>query len=138
VLEPASWVGGELPILDYIDIGDKLRNGTWLVLFYHYDCPECDYAISICEQVARDLTGDTDFLKIALVEIPPYGPYAGSDSSPCIVGQLVDTKDWFVATPTTILLSGGQTQMVWEEKIPNLDLILRSMTSTTNHIGKRT
>jgi len=41
VLEPQTWVGKELPILDYMDIGDKLSNGNWLVLFYHHDCPDC-------------------------------------------------------------------------------------------------
>ena len=41
VLEPKTWVGKELPILEYIDIAESLKKGTWLVLLYHYDCPDC-------------------------------------------------------------------------------------------------
>ena len=48
VLEPETWIGKELPILEYIDIADQLKKGTWLILFYHHDCPDCrkEYPLS--------------------------------------------------------------------------------------------
>jgi hypothetical protein len=49
VLEPANWIDKELPILDYIDIGGPLMKGTWLVLLYHHDCPDCARAVPMYE-----------------------------------------------------------------------------------------
>ena len=54
VLEPETWVGKELPILEHIDIAESLKKGTWLVLLYHYDCPDCAWAVPMYEQMARD------------------------------------------------------------------------------------
>ena len=48
VLEPEMWIGKRFPLLDYIDIGGKLKDGNWLVLLYHYDCPKCREAIRGC------------------------------------------------------------------------------------------
>jgi len=58
VLEPGEWVGKKLPILEQIDIGERLRAGNWLVLLYHYDCPGCAEAIPMYEQMARNLAGN--------------------------------------------------------------------------------
>ena len=55
VLEPETWVGQELPILDYIDVRNQLRVGNWLVALYHHDCPDCARAIPMYEQMAGDL-----------------------------------------------------------------------------------
>lgn len=52
VLEPETWVGKELPILDNIDIGERLKKGAWLILFYHHDCPDCARAIPTCASFA--------------------------------------------------------------------------------------
>lgn len=32
---------------------ETLQKGTWLVLLYHYDCPDCGWAIPKYEQMAR-------------------------------------------------------------------------------------
>ena len=65
VLEPETWVGEKLPILEYIDIGKSLKKGNWVVLFYHHDCPDCARAIARYQQMARDLAGNEDFLRMA-------------------------------------------------------------------------
>jgi len=127
VLEPETWVGQRLPILEYIDIGQKLEKGTWLVLFYHYDCPDCAEAIPKYEQMACDLAGNEDFLQIALIEVPPYGPAALSENLPCSVGRLPDTKEWFVTTPAIALLTDGQVKQAWEKKAPAFDAIINSL-----------
>ncbi len=73
ILEPSEWVGRELPILEHIDIGDQLKEGNWLVVLYHYDCPSCAEVILKIEQMAREFEGNEDFMRFALIEIPPYG-----------------------------------------------------------------
>jgi hypothetical protein len=124
VLEPKTWIGKELPIVKYIDIGDQLRTGTWLVLFYHHDCPDCQTAIPQYHQMARDMEGSEDILRIAFVEVPPYGAGPAKPQVSWVVGRLADVKEWFVTTPATILLSEGKVRSVWETMTPELTTIL--------------
>jgi hypothetical protein len=71
VLEPETWVGQKLPLLEHIDIGEKLSKGNWLILLYHHDCPDCIKAIAKYEQMARNLAGNGGFGRQALIELPP-------------------------------------------------------------------
>jgi len=112
VLEPETWVGQELPILAHIDIGDQLKEGNWLVMLYHYDCPDCAKAIPEYEQMARDMEGNEDFLRIALVEVPPYGQSSVGEDSPCVLGKLDKSKEWFVTTPVSVFSSHGSVKVV--------------------------
>ncbi len=126
VLEPETWVGKELPILEHIDIADKIKKGNWLVLFYHHDCPNCQAAISQYEQMARDLEGNEDFLQIAFVEVPPYAKEKVNENSPCSVGKLPDTKEWFVTTPAVVLLEQSIVKRAWEGQVPAFENIIES------------
>jgi thiol-disulfide isomerase/thioredoxin len=136
VLEPKTWIGKELPILEHIDIGAKLKTGTWLLLLYHYDCPDCQRAIPQYEQMARDLAGNEGFLRIALIEIPPYGPGPVSEPSPCLRGRLAEAKDWFVTTPAVTLMTDARVKAAWEAEAPDCDSILAHIAETTQEIAK--
>lgn len=127
VLEPETWVGKKLPILDFLDVGKQLEKGNWVVLFYHYDCPDCVTAIAKYEQMAKDLAGNEDFLGIALIEVPPYDNRLLSNHSLCTLGQLSNTKEWFISTPVVALLAEGQVAMVFEDRIPDIDTILQKI-----------
>jgi thiol-disulfide isomerase/thioredoxin len=126
VLEPTEWIGKELPILDYIDIDEDLTKGNWLILLYHYDCPDCQEAIVKLEQMARDLQGNEDFLQIALIEMPPYGNVSISENTPCRLGKLPETKEWFGATPIVILLQKNRVKQAWEGESPGIDTLFNS------------
>jgi len=131
VLEPSEWVGKELPILEHIDIAETLKKGTWLVMLYHYDCPDCETAIPKYEQMASVLQGNGDFLRIALIAVPPYGRYPGhkgpvGENSPCTLGRLLETKEWFVTTPAVALLTDSLVTAAWEEKAPDFETILQN------------
>ena len=128
VLEPETWVGKELPILEYIDIAEQLRQGAWLVLFYHHDCPDCAVAIPQYEQMARDLAGNEEFLRIAFMAVPPYGQGPVSENSPCTLGKLAAVKEWFVTTPAVALLTDGRVKAAWEAEAPDFEAILTQMT----------
>lgn len=127
VLEPETWVGKELQILDHIDIGKQLRKGNWLILLYHHDCPDCAVAIPKYERMGRDFAGNEDFLQIALIEVPPYAQGQVNVNSHCVPGRLANTKEWFVTTPAVALLTDGQVISAWEEKTPDLDTIFKFM-----------
>ena len=124
VLEPETWVGRKLPILEHIDIGKQLETGNWLVLLFHYDCPDCAAAIPKYERIARDFAGNEDFLRIALIEVSPYSQGQVSRNSPCVPGRLADVKEWFITTPSVALLVDGKVRRAWEGQFPDNDLIL--------------
>jgi thiol-disulfide isomerase/thioredoxin len=136
VLEPETWVGRELPILQYIDIAEKLGRGRWLAVLYHHDCPDCQRVIPEYEQMAEELVGNEDFLKVAFVEIPPYGKRRVGPSPSYAWGQLADVKEWFVTTPCVLLLVDSRVGQVWQEEVPDLASVLESMPLGGNSGGR--
>jgi thiol-disulfide isomerase/thioredoxin len=134
VLEPETWVGKELPILEHVDIADTLRMGTWLILLYHYDCPDCARAIPMYEQMARDLAGNEDLLRVALIAVPPYGRGPVSEKCPCTLGRLDATKEWFVSTPVVALLIDGRLTSVWQAKAPDPDAVLTAIVAHKRNV----
>jgi thiol-disulfide isomerase/thioredoxin len=131
VLNPEAWRGKRFPLLRYIDIGNQLAAGTWLVVLYHHDCPDCREAIPKYEQMAQDIAGQPDILRIALIEMPPYADTVHSPVSrdtPCTLGQLNGAKEWFVTTPAAALLSNGSVKRAWEKTPPtDLGIIFEQM-----------
>ena len=126
-----------LPILEHIDIAEKLSKGNWLILLYHHDCPDCIKAIAEYERVARDLGGNEDRLQIALIEVPPYGRAPIGQNTPCTLARLSDRKEWFVTTPSVILLADGTTKSAWEGRAPDFEAISDSI-STIQQITAKT
>jgi len=128
VLEPSKWIGKELPILGHIDIANQLKNGNWLAVLYHHDCPDCQKAINQLERLTANFSSNEAFLRIALIEVPPY-KVINNDSinknSPCIIGKLDFTKKWFVTTPVIVLLSNHSVVKVWQENVPIFEELLK-------------
>jgi hypothetical protein len=108
VLEPEKWIGKRFPLLDYIDIGDKLREGEWLVLLYHPDCPDCQRAI---KELSHETPVGAKQMRVALIEVPPYDntkSYVGLLGVGFVLARLSNEREWFVTTPTTLQLNGGE------------------------------
>lgn len=115
VLEPESWVGKPLPLLKHIDIGEELAVGDWLVVLYRHDCSRCEAAIPEYSRTARQLAEGSGGVRLALVELPPYGDTANRftlEVSPCAAGQLTRKKEWFVEVPVEIALRDGRVSCV--------------------------
>ena len=113
VLEPETWVGKPLPVLEHIDIADKIKTGNWLLLLYHHDCPDCQKAIVEYQQMTRDLKGNEGLLQIALIEVPPYGHAPINGNTNCTLGKLDNSKEWFVTTPIIIVLHESKVKRAW-------------------------
>jgi len=108
VLEPEKWVGKRFPLLDYIDIGDKLKEGKWLVMLYHHNCPNCREAI----HGLRLLAEQAGVHSVAMIEMPPYlkSPSGfGSREVTLLHGRLSDRHKWFAETPFVLTLQDGNT-----------------------------
>ncbi len=130
LLEPETWIGKELPILEHIDIADQLKKGNWLVMLYHHDCPACTEAIPQIEQMAQELEGNEDFLRFALVEVPPYGIKETSCHVNIKTGRLDTSKEWFVTTPVFALIYDSHVKQSWIEKAPPLQGLMHGFEQT--------
>jgi len=84
------------------------------------------------EQMARNLAGNGDCLRIAFIEVPPYGQGPVSQNSPCTLGQLAKTKEWFVTTPAVAMLKNAQVLQSWEAKPPDFETVLRKLSENSD------
>jgi uncharacterized membrane protein YphA (DoxX/SURF4 family) len=108
VLEPEKWSGKRFPLFDYIDIGDKLKEGEWLVLLYHHDCPKCQDVISDLVSGKFWEKGRVVQNQIALIEMPPFGDSnVVSQNTQFTSGRLNTANDWFAETPVLLFLNKG-------------------------------
>lgn len=128
VLEPGTWIGKELPILKHISIADKLKTGTWLILFYHHDCPDCREAIGRYSKLARQLVGREDSLRIAFIEMGPYEAGPVNERSACTLGKLDESKRWLLTTPATVMVDQSEVKSAWEGEAPSLEALMWGIT----------
>jgi hypothetical protein len=104
LLEPDTWSGKPFWLADHIDIGDRLKQGEWLVVLYHHDCSVCARAIRDLEQRARG--GQRG--QVALIEVPPLQAQPDLPRAGFVYGRLdSDGPQWFVTTPVMIHLTEG-------------------------------
>jgi hypothetical protein len=115
VAEPKTWIDKELPLVPNIDIGQELLQGDWIVLLYHYDCPTCQDAMAQYQRNGGHL--DPSAPRIAFVEVPPCDPSVSPHESACRRGRLDNSRDWFVETPTHLLLLSGVVRIVSRKMI---------------------
>jgi hypothetical protein len=115
VLEPQEWIGKPFPLVSHIDLGERLRTGSWRVVLYHHDCPKCQEVIAKWQ--AADQSGEIgpDSPTIALVDMPPYGPpqsHPASSDSRLVYCGLSDKREWFVTAPVEIEVHDGTVTAV--------------------------
>ena len=108
VLEPEKWVGKRFPLLGYIDIGDTLQEGNWIVVLYHRDCPKCREVIKNLRQIIRE----SGVHNAVLIEMTPYGNPTKTDLVECqvVCGRLSDTFQWFAKAPIILTLQSGRSR----------------------------
>jgi len=130
VVDTKQWVNQNLwPMLEYIDKKAQLQTGLWVVLMYHYDCPDCAQAIPKYEEMYKSLKGNENAINFAFIEMPPYGnekQQLVSPDSEIVRGRLSEAKKWYAQTPVVVVLDNGQALKAWEGKAPSLDEILEA------------
>jgi len=124
VLEPEKWVGKPFPLIKYIDIGEKLKTGRWVVVLYHYDCSTCKEVIEKFRHIIQLTPAQSRSVALALIEVPPCD--AGNVPGNYAYGQLSHTISWFIQTPLTLLLDGGivQKEVAGDQKLDKVREIL--------------
>jgi hypothetical protein len=133
-LEPETWVGRKLPILQYVDVGGQLKSATWLILFYHQDCPDCRKVILQHERLARDWAGNERLPHIALVEVPSYGSDPLKSSVSCTIGYLTDAQEPFVRTLTAVSTYNRTVAAAWEDRAPGFDTVLTRIAKSNKKV----
>lgn len=119
-VEPAGWLGQELPILAAIDQSDRLQHGRWEILFYRHSCPACRRHLS------EMLDGDPPprHTRRMLVEIPPFDSSSPRDrvrQASWRYARLDETRTWFFRTPTTVRMEDGVVVQVNDERLSEAD-----------------
>ena len=116
VLEPETWVGKELPILEYIDIAEMLKKGTWLVLLYHYDCPDCKSTLDLLFATLLRLPASQKYFvkKFIAVSLPPHGVITFGSSCIFKHTELNISKKVIVESPLVILSNEGIVVRCWK------------------------
>jgi methylamine utilization protein MauE len=110
IIEPRTWVGRRLPLLERIDIGERLLRGDWILVFYHRGCGRCRETIPEYDRLARTFRDRSSSTQFALVEVPPHeDPAQGliPPDSPCLRGRLDAPRNWLVPTPSAMTVRDG-------------------------------
>ncbi len=116
-------------MLNHVDIADQLLTDVRIVMFYHYDCPDCAVAIPLYNQYSSDLAAD-EHIQFAFIKGPPYGP---DDQDPvpgdttALVGKLDESRDWIFESPLIFLLNDGELVQWWLVEYPDFDQLLQAI-----------
>lgn len=131
--KPAEPNEADLPdwqlMLKHTDIVEQLTNDVRIILFYHYDCPDCAVAIPLYSQYSGQYAADEQ-IQFAFVKGPPYGADEEDplpDDTTAIVGKLDLSRDWIFESPLTILLIDGQLKGVWQVEFPDMQQLLETI-----------
>ena len=106
LLEPEKWVGKEFPLFFLFDkeVTQKLRVGSWTVIFYHTDCPKCMGLIDNFMAVNPQ--------KLLCVELPPYKEKSNSHHFPNAKINIKSVEYHFEKTPRIVEIGDGKCIMV--------------------------
>jgi thiol-disulfide isomerase/thioredoxin len=122
VVDASKWPNQQWPLLQYIDIADKLQIGDWVVFMYHNDCPDCRASMPVYEKFYNDLKGNN--VDMAFVEMQPYEDgrmqLMPADSK-VNKGRLGGDKMWYAETPVVIVLRDGLVLKAWGGYAPTFD-----------------
>ena len=116
-------------MLNHVDIAKQLLTDVRIVMFYHYDCPDCAVAIPLYNQYSSDLAAD-EHIQFAFIKGPPYGP---DDQDPvpgdttALVGKLDESRDWIFESPLIFLLNDGELVKWWLVEYPDFDQLIQAI-----------
>lgn len=105
VLEPDKWIGEPPPVAEQVEPAVDFSSGSWVLLFFHHDCPDCQTALPKYDELADPSAGRRG-ARVLLVEVPPFGsvPFAAKHAG---YARLLDAVDWFMQTPVEVNVEQG-------------------------------
>jgi len=115
VLDPKSWVGRQFPLIRYIDVGEDLAHGDWIVMLYRWECTVCQEVLPQYIELAHALASQSHNLRVALIELPSFSNEIRPPPQHDIAfarGRLDDARRWVVGTPLFLRIRSGEVDVV--------------------------
>jgi hypothetical protein len=117
-LEEPSWSLGSR-----IDVWEKISKGKWAVLLYGSICKACLATMDSYEELARVWRSEAAEAHVAIIDTVGEFDLASHDRDcAALHGRMELEPDWYIATPTLVLLVNGRVVQVsqgYEECIWN-------------------
>jgi hypothetical protein len=109
LLEPEKWVGRAFPLHEDIELRDseRLQRGSWVLLFYHADCPTCRRVIGQYERLAAKYKNASKPIEIALIEVPAAALGERLTCKISHISRLSANKEWIIKTPSEVRMIDG-------------------------------
>jgi len=104
VLEPERMVEREFALGKYIDIGDRLAEGRWIVVLYRTGCPACQQLLG----TIPPSYGTWHRSKMAFIQIPPAHDASTWNVSVATSGTLDNHTQWLIPVPLVIALTDNR------------------------------
>lgn len=115
VLSPEKWLGRNFPLTNDIVIDADLEKGRWIVVLHRPGCSACDAIHPEFEELGLSLEKQEGNRHVAFVQVP-WQEQAEPDhkrADPAYaIGHLSVSRQWFVSTPTVILIDEGVVAQV--------------------------
>lgn len=119
-LDPSGWVGRPWAVGEKIDLWPQLAHGRWAVLLYSWSCGHCHGTVADYGRLAGDWAAKGEARRVALIDTSgdetPEGRQvmASMQESPALRGRLHGPPEWFIASPTLVVLENGRVTAVAE------------------------
>lgn len=133
-LRPADWNGQQFPLTPYLDDGNSLLKGDWIITLHKKGCPLCEDSVTKMYTIAYEKVHTaTDGLQFAVITFPVS---EDADLPPHERSGLVQRRQassqyqWDVPTPTTLRVSNG---LVISSSVDLESLLVKAPTPNTDN-----
>jgi hypothetical protein len=109
VVDPVSWPGKPFPMSANIVDGERLKTGTYTLVFFNSECSLCHRLLSSIELIEEK--GE-----IILVEVPPWPKYGFGEFTGRKQLRLDNSCDWFIEIPVVVNVDEGLVETVWNRE----------------------
>ena len=108
VIEPERMVGRPFALGRYIDIGERLARGRWVVVLHRAGCPDCESLLR--HSPTLDDACVADGVQLAVVLVPSRHSLAMPLDTPpnSAWGTLTADLDWFLTTPMIVAVENNR------------------------------
>jgi hypothetical protein len=127
ILEPQTWSGKSLPILDHIESDARLGSGRWLLVLYHNGCSVCQQVVPEFQVLASNWSREEGRPRVAFIDVPDEFDTAPEQVGADKVyarGRMSEAHEWFVITPAVLLIEDGRVRRVFtHEEVASPEMV---------------
>lgn len=128
VADPDQWLHRSFPLLPFIDIGNDLSAGDWLVLLRRDDCGDCQSLVDVLRQHADPSELLPRGTRLAMISIPwesTPDQRSGRAADGYHYGLLGGSRRWIVETPLMVRVVNGTVVDIGKPQIVDSALSIR-------------